>query len=86
VNEITRHLRMLDQRAPHRALAMHGCTTSGGNRLEQHLDQPMRGIASHPAAETTEFPHSSAGNIFQVGIASGKLNGVISPATPMGRR
>ena len=34
----------------------------------------------------TAFPQSSAGNIFQVGMASGKLNGVMSPATPIGRR
>ncbi len=34
----------------------------------------------------TLFPHTSAGNIFQVGIASGKLNGVIRPVTPIGRR
>jgi hypothetical protein len=34
----------------------------------------------------TLFPQTSAGNIFQVGIASGKLNGVMSPATPIGRR
>ena len=32
------------------------------------------------------FPQSSAGNIFQVGIAIGKLNGVMMPATPIGRR
>jgi hypothetical protein len=35
---------------------------------------------------TTVFPQTSAGNIFQVGMASGKLNGVMSPQTPMGRR
>ena len=34
----------------------------------------------------TAFPQSSAGNIFHVGIASGKLNGVMSPTTPIGRR
>ena len=34
----------------------------------------------------TAFPHRSAGNIFQVGMAIGKLNGVISPTTPIGRR
>ena len=32
------------------------------------------------------FPQTSAGNIFHVGIASGKLNGVMMPATPIGRR
>jgi hypothetical protein len=34
----------------------------------------------------TAFPQASAGNIFQVGIASGKLNGVMRPAMPIGRR
>ena len=34
----------------------------------------------------TAFPQSSAGNIFQVGMASGKLNGVMSPTRPIGRR
>jgi hypothetical protein len=34
----------------------------------------------------TAFPQTSAGNIFQVGMAIGKLNGVISPTTPIGRR
>jgi hypothetical protein len=35
---------------------------------------------------TTLFPQASAGKIFQVGIAIGKLNGVMIPHTPMGRR
>ena len=39
---------------------------------------------SSAGLKTTAFPHSSAGNIFQVGIASGKLNGVMSPPTPIG--
>ena len=34
----------------------------------------------------TAFPQSSAGNIFHVGIARGKLNGVMSPTMPIGRR
>ena len=36
--------------------------------------------------KTHAFPQTSAGNIFQVGIAIGKLNGVTIPATPIGRR
>ena len=36
--------------------------------------------------KTHAFPQSSAGNIFHVGMAIGKLNGQMSPATPMGRR
>ena len=34
----------------------------------------------------TALPQTSAGNDFQVGIASGKLNGVMRAATPIGRR
>jgi hypothetical protein len=34
----------------------------------------------------TAFPHNKAGNIFHVGMAIGKLNGVTSPQTPIGRR
>jgi len=41
---------------------------------------------SSAGLKITAFPHRSAGNIFHVGIASGKLNGVMSPATPIGRR
>ena len=41
---------------------------------------------SSAGLKITAFPHRSAGNIFQVGIAIGKLNGVMSPATPIGRR
>ncbi len=41
---------------------------------------------SFAGLKTTAFPHSSAGKIFQVGIAIGKLNGVMIPATPIGRR
>ena len=32
------------------------------------------------------FPQSSAGKIFQLGTATGKLKGVMIPNTPMGRR
>mgnify|MGYP001615992533 CR=1 FL=1 len=46
---------------------------------------PVWGTSS-AGLKITAFPHRSAGNIFHVGIASGKLNGVISPATPIGRR
>ncbi len=56
--------------------------TSGGKPgLEQDLDQQVTvwGTSSD-GLMITAFPQSSAGNIFQVGIASGKLNGVISPA------
>ena len=39
-----------------------------------------------PGLMITVFPQTSAGNIFQVGMASGKLKGVMRPHTPMGRR
>ena len=35
---------------------------------------------------TTLFPATSAGMIFQVGIAKGKFQGVIAPTTPTGMR
>ncbi len=64
------------------------CTTSGGKPASMSTSMskcPVCGTSS-AGLKITAFPHSSAGNIFQVGIASGKLNGVISPATPIGRR
>ena len=33
---------------------------------------------------TTVFPQTSAGAIFQIGIATGKFHGVIRPTTPSG--
>ena len=41
---------------------------------------------SSAGLKTTAFPHASAGKIFHVGIAKGKLKGVIIPQTPIGRR
>ena len=41
---------------------------------------------SSAGLKTLAFPHSNAGNIFQVGMAIGKLNGVMMPQTPIGRR
>ena len=35
---------------------------------------------------TTLFPETSAGAIFQAGIATGKFQGVIKPTTPSGWR
>jgi hypothetical protein len=46
---------------------------------------PVCGTSS-AGLKTTAFPQSSAGNIFHVGMASGKLKGVMMPATPIGRR
>ena len=42
--------------------------------------------AADAIRRTHAFPHTSAGNIFHVGIAIGKLNGVMMPHTPIGRR
>ena len=36
--------------------------------------------------KTTVFPATSAGAIFQDGIAIGKFHGVITPMTPIGMR
>ena len=36
--------------------------------------------------KTTVFPQTSAGAIFQDGIAIGKFHGVITPTTPIGCR
>lgn len=41
---------------------------------------------SSAGLKTQAFPQTSAGNIFHVGMAIGKLNGVTIPATPIGRR
>jgi hypothetical protein len=55
--------------------------------LEQDLDEYSASCGTSSAGlKTHAFPQTSAGNIFQVGIASGKLNGVMMPATPIGRR
>ena len=36
--------------------------------------------------QTTVLPYTSAGAIFQAGMAMGKLKGVITPTTPIGLR
>ena len=36
--------------------------------------------------KTTVLPQTSAGSIFQLGIAIGKFHGVITPTTPIGWR
>jgi hypothetical protein len=43
-------------------------------------------IASDAGFSTTVLPYASAGAAFHSGIANGKFQGVISPATPRGRR
>jgi hypothetical protein len=46
---------------------------------------PSSGV-SVAGLNTTVFPHTSAGAIFQDGIAIGKFQGVITPTTPIGIR
>ena len=64
------------------------CTASGGSPASRRISTSRWAVCGTSSAglKITAFPHSSAGNIFQVGIASGKLNGVMSPARPIGRR
>src|SRR5207245_2132693 len=46
---------------------------------------PLAGDSS-AGFQTTVFPQTSAGRIFQLGTATGKFQAVITPATPTGRR
>ena len=62
--------------------------TSGGSPASRRISTntvPVWGTSS-AGLKMQAFPQSSAGNIFQVGIASGKLNGVMMPHRPIGRR
>ncbi len=43
-------------------------------------------VASGAGLSTTVLPKARAGAAFHSGIARGKFQGVISPATPCGRR
>ena len=56
-------------------------------RLDQQLDEALaeRGV-SVAGLKTTVLPQTSAGTIFQDGIAIGKFQGVITPTTPIGMR
>ncbi len=62
--------------------------TSGGSPASSRISTSRWTVwgTSSDGLMITAFPQSSAGNIFQVGIAIGKLNGVIRPTTPIGRR
>ena len=85
-----RHLRMLDDRlADHarRARARAGSPPAAGR--PRAASRPARCTVcgtSSAGLKTTALPQSSAGNVFHVGIAIGKLNGVMRPHTPIGRR
>ena len=43
-------------------------------------------MASGDGFRTTALPKASAGAAFHSGMATGKFQGVMSPATPRGRR
>ena len=62
--------------------------TSGGRPASSRISTSRWTVwgTSSDGLMITVFPQRSAGNIFQVGIASGKLKGVIRPTMPMGRR
>ncbi len=64
------------------------CTTSGGSPASSRISTSTATVCGVSSAglKITLLPQRSAGNDFQVGIASGKLNGVTSPQTPIGRR
>ena len=63
-------------------------STSGGNPASTRISTSRWAVCGTSSAglKITAFPQASAGNIFQVGIAIGKLKGVMSPAMPIGRR
>ena len=74
--------------APTSPLPCTSWITSGGRPASSMISTstcPVCGTSS-AGLNTQAFPHTSAGNIFQVGMAIGKLNGVMIPATPIGRR
>ena len=62
-------------------------TPAGSPASSKHSarSKPVSG-ASHASLSTTVLPYASAGDSFQMGIAAGKFQGVISPTTPRGRR
>ncbi len=64
------------------------CTASGGNPASSRISTNRLAVwgTSSAGFRMTAFPQARAGNIFHVGMAIGKLKGVIIPATPIGRR
>jgi len=63
-------------------------TTPGGTSASTSNStkrSPSVGV-SVAGLKTTVLPHTSAGRIFQLGIAIGKFHGVITPTTPIGCR
>ena len=47
------------------------------------MNTPDHGV-NDAGLNTTVLPHTSAGTIFQDGIAIGKFHGVMTPQTPIG--
>ena len=62
--------------------------TSGGRPASIRISTSTVLVCGTSSAclRITALPHRSAGNAFHVGMASGKLNGVMRPHTPIGRR
>ena len=90
VNEMTGIERMVhDRRAGRLAQPVHELDHLGRQPgLEQDLDEHVPGVRHVLGGleDARVSAHAAPGNIFQVGIAIGKLNGVMMPATPIGRR
>ncbi len=63
-------------------------TTFGGTPASRRISTKVVAVkgVSDAGLKITGFPHTRAGNIFQVGIAIGKFQGVMMPATPTGVR
>ena len=62
--------------------------TPGGRPASSKIStkSPARSGVSSAGLKTTVLPQTSAGAIFQLGIAIGKFHGVIAPTTPTGFR
>jgi len=63
-------------------------STPGGSPASSKIStnfSPSSGVYE-AGLKTTVFPQTSAGRIFQEGMAIGKFQGVITPTTPSGAR
>ena len=63
-------------------------STPGGSPASANIETTIPAVSgvSDAGLKTTAFPATSAGAIFQHGIATGKFQGVIAPTTPIGSR
>ena len=83
------HVRMRDDRVAHVGTAAEDEVDHAGGKPSffKDLDEPDRERGVNVAGlKTTVLPAIRAGMIFQDGIAIGKFQGVIIPATPSGLR